>query len=207
MGLAESPVCFASPEHHWLGHCDLCAAGAGVCAAKECDVDKCNRGRLGSSDRNIRLRTRRSPLEIVGFTRPLFLGRSWSARDGWMGIAGAAARAHQLGSRRLCTHGHHFLFFGRHGQAWTFGEPDRARRIVLVWRMGVGASAAATGRASRGRNAMNLSRKGIILTVLQLAIVVSLAAKYALDRARFPRVWAQTVAYDPDLPIRGRYLS
>jgi hypothetical protein len=54
---------------------------------------------------------------------------------------------------------------------------------------------------------MNLSRKGIILTVLQLAIVVSLAAKYALDRARFPRVWAQTVAYDPDLPIRGRYLS
>jgi len=43
--------------------------------------------------------------------------------------------------------------------------------------------------------------------VLQLAIVASLAAKYAIDRARFPRVWAQTVAYDPDLPIRGRYLS
>jgi hypothetical protein len=54
---------------------------------------------------------------------------------------------------------------------------------------------------------MNLSRKGIILAVLQLAIVASLAAKYAIDRARFPRVWAQTVAYDPDLPIRGRYLS
>jgi len=54
---------------------------------------------------------------------------------------------------------------------------------------------------------MKLSRKGIILAVLQLAIVTSLAAKYAIDRARFPRVWAQTVAYDPDLPIRGRYLS
>ncbi len=54
---------------------------------------------------------------------------------------------------------------------------------------------------------MKLSRKGIILAVLQLAIVASLAAKYAIDRARFPRVWAQTVAYDPDLPIRGRYLS
>ncbi|OLB34874.1 MAG: hypothetical protein AUH11_16795 [Acidobacteria bacterium 13_2_20CM_57_17] len=54
---------------------------------------------------------------------------------------------------------------------------------------------------------MKLSRKGILLAVLQLAIVGSLAAKYAIDRARFPRVWAQTVAYDPDLPIRGRYLS
>ena len=54
---------------------------------------------------------------------------------------------------------------------------------------------------------MKLSRKGIILAVLQLAIVASLAAKYAIDRARFPRVWARTVAYDPDLPIRGRYLS
>lgn len=54
---------------------------------------------------------------------------------------------------------------------------------------------------------MNTSRRGIILTVLQLAIVASLALKYAIDRARFPRVWAQTAAYDPDLPIRGRYLS
>ncbi len=54
---------------------------------------------------------------------------------------------------------------------------------------------------------MSASRKGIILAVLQLALVASLGAKYAIDRARFPRIWAQTVAYDPDLPIRGRYLS
>ena len=54
---------------------------------------------------------------------------------------------------------------------------------------------------------MNPSRKGIILAALQVALVASLAAKYVIDRARFPRVWAQTVAYDPDLPIRGRYLS
>src|SRR2546421_12806512 len=73
--------------------------------------------------------------------------------------------------------------------------------------MGTGANAPATGRARRGRNAMSPSRKGIILAVLQLAIVASLAAKYAIDRARLPRGWAQTVAYDPDLPIRGRYLS
>jgi hypothetical protein len=73
--------------------------------------------------------------------------------------------------------------------------------------MGAGTDAAATGRAGRGRNAMSASRKGIILAVLQLAIVASLAAKYAIDRARFPRVWARTAVYDPDLPIRGRYLS
>ena len=54
---------------------------------------------------------------------------------------------------------------------------------------------------------MSASRKGIILAALQLAIVASLAAKYTIDRARFPRVWARTAAYDPDLPIRGRYLS
>src|SRR5882757_4238382 len=73
--------------------------------------------------------------------------------------------------------------------------------------MGVGAGAAATGCPSRGRCTMSRSRKGIILAALQLALVASLAGKYAIDRARFPRVWAQTVAYDPDLPIRGRYLS
>jgi len=54
---------------------------------------------------------------------------------------------------------------------------------------------------------MSPSRKGIILGILQLVLVASLGAKYAIDRARFPRVWAQTVAYDPDSPIRGRYLS
>ena len=50
-------------------------------------------------------------------------------------------------------------------------------------------------------------QKGLILAGAQLALVVSLAAKYAIDRARLPRVWVQTVAYDPNLPIRGRYLS
>jgi hypothetical protein len=54
---------------------------------------------------------------------------------------------------------------------------------------------------------MKPSMKGIILAALQLALVASLGAKYALDRARRPRVWAQTVAYDPNLPIRGRYLG
>ena len=50
-------------------------------------------------------------------------------------------------------------------------------------------------------------QKGLILAGAQLALVASLAAKYAVDRARFPRVFVQTVAYEPNLPIRGRYLS
>lgn len=50
-------------------------------------------------------------------------------------------------------------------------------------------------------------QKGMAVALVQLALVASLGAKYALDRARLPRVWTQTVAYDPDLPIRGRYLS
>ncbi len=54
---------------------------------------------------------------------------------------------------------------------------------------------------------MTSIQKGVTVAVVQLALVASLGAKYALDRARLPRVWTQTVAYDPDLPIRGRYLS
>src|SRR5258708_30530434 len=50
-------------------------------------------------------------------------------------------------------------------------------------------------------------REGIRLAVLQLDIVACLEAKYATDRGRFRRVWAQSVVYEPDLPIRGRYLS
>src|SRR5260370_8186463 len=92
-------------------------------------------------------------------------------------------------------------------QTGLVGEPDWAGRIVLVRRMGAGASAAAAGRASRGRNTMSPSRKGIILAVLQLAIVASLAAKYAFDRGRFPRVWARTAAYYPPLPLPARPLS
>jgi len=49
--------------------------------------------------------------------------------------------------------------------------------------------------------------KGLIVAALHLALVASLGAKLLYDRHTRPRVWAQTVPYDPDLPIRGRYLS
>ena len=49
--------------------------------------------------------------------------------------------------------------------------------------------------------------KGIIVAVLHIALVGSLGAKLLYDRATRPRVWARTANYDPDLPIRGRYVS
>ena len=54
---------------------------------------------------------------------------------------------------------------------------------------------------------MNALRKGIVLGALQCALVLSLTGKLFYDRAIFPRVWVKTRPYDPNLPIRGRYLS
>ena len=50
-------------------------------------------------------------------------------------------------------------------------------------------------------------RKGLVLGAIHVAIVSSLGAKLLIDRATRPRVWARVASYDPDLPMRGRYLS
>ncbi len=49
--------------------------------------------------------------------------------------------------------------------------------------------------------------RGILLAAVQVAMVLSLGAKLLADRARYPRVWAESMAYDPEAIIRGRYLS
>jgi hypothetical protein len=49
--------------------------------------------------------------------------------------------------------------------------------------------------------------KGLLLAAIQLALVLSLGAKLLYDRVTRPRVWVVCDVYDPDLPIRGRYLS
>jgi hypothetical protein len=54
---------------------------------------------------------------------------------------------------------------------------------------------------------ITLSGASIALLVIQLAIVSSIAAKYLYQRWSCPRIWTRTVAYDPELPMRGRYLS
>jgi hypothetical protein len=54
---------------------------------------------------------------------------------------------------------------------------------------------------------MKLSKTSIVLLLIQLALVSSIAAKYLYQRRSCPRVWVRTAAYDPELPMRGRYLS
>jgi len=54
---------------------------------------------------------------------------------------------------------------------------------------------------------MSSIRKGIVLAALQCALVLSLTGKLLYDRATCPRIWVKTLPYDPNLPIRGRYLS
>jgi hypothetical protein len=49
-------------------------------------------------------------------------------------------------------------------------------------------------------------RSGLIVAAVHLALVASLGAKMLVDRATRPRVWARVVPFDPDLPIRGRYV-
>ncbi len=47
----------------------------------------------------------------------------------------------------------------------------------------------------------------IALLIIQLLVVSSIAGKYLWQRWRCPRVWTRAAAIDPDLPMRGRYLS
>jgi hypothetical protein len=47
---------------------------------------------------------------------------------------------------------------------------------------------------------------GIALAIAHAALVGALGLKLLADRARLPRAWARTLPYDPNLPIRGRYV-
>lgn len=49
--------------------------------------------------------------------------------------------------------------------------------------------------------------RSIAVALLQCLLVLTVAAQYAIDRARLPRVWALALPFDPNLPIRGRYVS
>jgi hypothetical protein len=49
--------------------------------------------------------------------------------------------------------------------------------------------------------------KGAVVALIQVLIVCSLGAKLLYDRRTRPQAWFLTQRYDPNLPIRGRYLS
>lgn len=54
---------------------------------------------------------------------------------------------------------------------------------------------------------MTALTKGLILCGVQTAMVLSIGGKMLLDRATLPRIWVRTMPYDPNEPIRGRYVS
>jgi len=54
---------------------------------------------------------------------------------------------------------------------------------------------------------MKPAKVSIALLVIQLAIVSAVTVKYMYQRLTCPRVWTRAVAFDPQLPMRGRYLS
>jgi hypothetical protein len=50
-------------------------------------------------------------------------------------------------------------------------------------------------------------KKALLLALVHALLVCSLGAKLLYDRATRPRVWVKVAPADPDLPIRGRYLT
>ena len=54
---------------------------------------------------------------------------------------------------------------------------------------------------------MSTRTRAMLLVVIQCLLVSSIGAKYLYERATRPRVWVQAAQYDPDLPMRGRYLA
>ena len=53
----------------------------------------------------------------------------------------------------------------------------------------------------------SLPGASVALLVVQLVLVSGVAAKYEYQRWRCPRVWTRAFGYDPQLVVRGRYLS
>lgn len=53
----------------------------------------------------------------------------------------------------------------------------------------------------------SISAASLALLAIQLALVSTVAAKYEVQRWSCPRVWTRAFGYDPQLPLRGRYLS
>ena len=53
---------------------------------------------------------------------------------------------------------------------------------------------------------MNTLTKGLVVGAAQVLLVASIGAKFLYDRVNYPRVWVETAPFDPDMPIRGRYV-
>ncbi len=54
---------------------------------------------------------------------------------------------------------------------------------------------------------VGISGAAVAVLGIQMALVLSIAGKYLYERETCPRVWTRAVAFDPEMPMRGRYLS
>jgi hypothetical protein len=53
---------------------------------------------------------------------------------------------------------------------------------------------------------MNPVVRSVVAGGMQIALLLTIAGKYAVDRMTLPRVWVRVTPFDPSLPIRGRYV-
>ena len=49
--------------------------------------------------------------------------------------------------------------------------------------------------------------KGLIVAAFHVALILSIGAKFAYDRETAPHGWMRTLPYDPNTPLRGRYVT
>jgi hypothetical protein len=73
--------------------------------------------------------------------------------------------------------------------------------------MDAGEDEAAASGADFGGDGMNRNQRAVALLVVQAALVLSIAGKYLYERETCPRVWVRAWQYDPNMPLRGRYLA
>lgn len=52
-----------------------------------------------------------------------------------------------------------------------------------------------------------MKRRSVLVLVVQLALVLFVAAKYLWERHHCPMVWTLAGQYDPETPLRGRYMA
>lgn len=53
---------------------------------------------------------------------------------------------------------------------------------------------------------MKLTKRAVLLIVIQVLLVSIVAGKFLYERKVCPRVWTRAAQVDPDSPLRGRYL-
>src|SRR5207249_10954099 len=88
----------------------------------------------------------------------------------------------------------------------TLFRSDHPGAVAPVRRLRARAGAAPSAGENVGGRPVTARTKGLVVAALHIALVSALGAKLLADRAALPRVWVEVAPYDPNLPIRGRYV-